>query len=336
MIHNLCNCLMIVTLVISLAGCQGRPAADLFSPTRTDAPPRIVTVIVTAVPTDTPIPVAASGTPAPAAPTHTSSPAASPTPRCTVSALFVADVTIPDGTALAPNTAFVKTWRIKNAGTCDWGAGLTLVFVEGTRLSGPFVIAFPPTEAGVARDVSFSLQAPPAPGAYAGKWHLRDAEGQRLTAVTVAIIVPATPMPTPSPSASPPPSVTPTPTPVPTYAGALESFLGDWRVEEQRFGDNVTDTQHLFKILITQSGSNLMVLPATWPLSPYAFARTSSVPTPYQGGREFLIEFDDSARGHVKLRFRINKACNATVNLDYPGFSGKFIVWNVRPEISCS
>jgi hypothetical protein len=197
-------------------------------------------------------------------------------------------------------------------------------------------MAFSPTAAGTVRDVSLSLRAPSAPGTYVGKWHLRGPEGQRLTGVTVSIIVPATPTLTPSPSVSPPPSVTPTPTPIPTYAGTLASFPGDWRVEVERWGDNITDTQRLFKILITQSGSNLLVLPATWPLSSYTFARTSPVSTPYQGGREFFVEFDDASRGQVKLRFRINKACNATVNLDYPGFSGKFIVYNVQSLISCT
>ena len=33
---------------------------------------------------------------------------------------FVTDVTIPDGTVLQPNETFVKTWRIKNIGTCAW------------------------------------------------------------------------------------------------------------------------------------------------------------------------------------------------------------------------
>ena len=35
-------------------------------------------------------------------------------------AQFVADVTVPDGTSYAPSTAFKKTWRLKNIGTCIW------------------------------------------------------------------------------------------------------------------------------------------------------------------------------------------------------------------------
>lgn len=318
-------------IIMLIAGCSGLPVANQPAPTYTEAPPRIVTVLVTVVPTSVPTPTMENATPTPAPPPPTpAAPTASPTPGCTMAAQFVADITIPDGTTLAPNTPFVKTWRIKNAGSCDWGRGLTLAFVSGEQLGGPSVIAFPPTVAGASQDISLSLKAPPTAGAFTGKWYLRDPEGERLTAVTVSIVVPATPTPTP------PPSVTPKPTLVPTYDGALESFLGEWRVVEDKFGDNITDTQRLFKIQITQAGSALVVAPETWPLSPYSFSTKHEVSAPYQGGREFTIEFDDSARGHVKLKFSINKACNATVNLDYSGFRGKFIFWNVKPHISCT
>ncbi len=314
----------LIILAICLASCQSGTPTILATSVPTDAPiPTAVARVTTPPPTPTPVP-ALTLTPSPSAPT------ASPTPTCATRAAFIADVTIPDGSVLAPNTPFVKTWRIQNSGTCDWGPGLTLAFVGGAQLGGPAVVAFPPTRAGATRDISLNLKAPPSAGAYEGKWHLRDPEGERLTAVTVSIVVPATPTPTL------PPSVTPKPTAVPTYAGTLASFLGEWHVVEDKFGDNNTDTQRLFRVGIAQAGSNLVVSPDTWPLSPYAFAKTHQISLPYQGGNEFEIEFDDSARGHVKLRFRINKACNATVNLDYPGFQGKFIVWNVKPQISCT
>jgi hypothetical protein len=42
-----------------------------------------------------------------------------PTPACD-QAQFIKDVTIPDGTVIAPGTSFKKTWRLKNIGTCTW------------------------------------------------------------------------------------------------------------------------------------------------------------------------------------------------------------------------
>src|SRR5262245_15796190 len=41
----------------------------------------------------------------------TITPAISPTPQCDL-ALFVKDVTIPDGTVVAPGATFKKTWRL--------------------------------------------------------------------------------------------------------------------------------------------------------------------------------------------------------------------------------
>ncbi|HGJ66308.1 TPA: hypothetical protein ENS27_13160, partial [bacterium] len=42
---------------------------------------------------------------------------------------FVADVTVPDGTSFAPGAAFIKTWRLKNIGTCTWTGKYGLSFV---------------------------------------------------------------------------------------------------------------------------------------------------------------------------------------------------------------
>jgi len=35
---------------------------------------------------------------------------------------FVADITIPDGTEMAPGSVFTKTWSLKNDGTCTWNS----------------------------------------------------------------------------------------------------------------------------------------------------------------------------------------------------------------------
>ena len=44
---------------------------------------------------------------------------------CVDKPVFVADVTIPDNTVIAPGTTFTKTWRVRNDGNCTWGPGLT-------------------------------------------------------------------------------------------------------------------------------------------------------------------------------------------------------------------
>jgi hypothetical protein len=104
---------------------------------------------------------------------------ATPTPIPCNAAGFAGDVTIPDGTAMAPNQTFIKTWRLKNIGTCTWNSAYQLVFDHDNAMSGP---ASQPLTTGTvapggALDISINLKAPPTAGAYKGFWRLRDPNG---------------------------------------------------------------------------------------------------------------------------------------------------------------
>jgi len=91
---------------------------------------------------------------------------------------FVADVTVPDGTTYTPSTAFVKTWRLKNIGTCTWTSSYSLVFVSGDQMGGPSAVALPASVApGQTIDLSVSLVAPATVKAYTGNWMLKNASG---------------------------------------------------------------------------------------------------------------------------------------------------------------
>ncbi|HKY54935.1 MAG TPA: NBR1-Ig-like domain-containing protein [Anaerolineales bacterium] len=50
-----------------------------------------------------------------------------PTRGCTDRAAYVADVTIPDNTVIPAGTKFIKTWRLKNVGTCTWTNRYSLI-----------------------------------------------------------------------------------------------------------------------------------------------------------------------------------------------------------------
>jgi len=91
---------------------------------------------------------------------------------------WVADVTIPDGTAVKPGQRFMKTWRVRNTGTSTWGAGYTLAFFDGEQMNGPASIALPPAKPGKLVDVSFELTAPATPGLHKGIWKGRDPQGR--------------------------------------------------------------------------------------------------------------------------------------------------------------
>ena len=93
-------------------------------------------------------------------------------------AWFIADVTIPDGTVMAANTTFAKTWRLLNNGTCTWTTGYSLVFVNGDQMGATPAIYLPSTVApGATIDLTANMTAPGTAGHYHGNWELRDATG---------------------------------------------------------------------------------------------------------------------------------------------------------------
>jgi hypothetical protein len=93
-------------------------------------------------------------------------------------AQFVADVTVSDGTVFAPGTAFKKTWRLKNTGTCTWTTAYSLVYSSGEKFAGPTAVTLPANVApGATVDVTVDLTAPAAAGKYRGNWQLANASG---------------------------------------------------------------------------------------------------------------------------------------------------------------
>lgn len=92
---------------------------------------------------------------------------------------FLADVTIPDGTVLAPGQAFAKTWRVRNTGTRTWDAGYRLVFAGHDPLGGPPDVALPvvPVAPGQTLNLTVPLIAPAQPGTYRSVWQLRNPAG---------------------------------------------------------------------------------------------------------------------------------------------------------------
>jgi uncharacterized repeat protein (TIGR01451 family) len=91
-------------------------------------------------------------------------------------AQFVADVTIPDGTSFTPGAALVKTWRLKNIGSCTWSTSYAIVFYGGTKMGAPSVVYLPTSVApGATVDVTVNMTAPSISGHYRGYWMLRNA-----------------------------------------------------------------------------------------------------------------------------------------------------------------
>ncbi|MDY7077307.1 MAG: NBR1-Ig-like domain-containing protein [Chloroflexota bacterium] len=104
-------------------------------------------------------------------------------------ASYVADVTIPDNTRLEKGEEFVKTWSVRNSGTCAWPEDTVLVRVN-SQLGGPESVPVGAVAAGETVEVSIDLVAPDQDGVFDGKWVLRtgdtDVPGSGLTAVIQA------------------------------------------------------------------------------------------------------------------------------------------------------
>ena len=95
-------------------------------------------------------------------------------------ASYVSDVTYADGTVVPAGTAFTKTWRLMNAGTCTWGAGYKLVFVSGDGLGGSATALSVIVAPGATIDASVLMTAPTTTGTYTGYWMLQNASGVRF------------------------------------------------------------------------------------------------------------------------------------------------------------
>jgi uncharacterized protein YkwD len=101
------------------------------------------------------------------------------TTACTNKGAFFADVTIPDDTPVKQGEQFVKTWQLKNVGTCTW-RGYALVFAGGEAMNAPLSVSIADTAPDQLVEVSVDLQAPGRGGPALGNWLLETAAGQRF------------------------------------------------------------------------------------------------------------------------------------------------------------
>ncbi|MGE5138214.1 MAG: NBR1-Ig-like domain-containing protein [Rudaea sp.] len=103
---------------------------------------------------------------------------------CYYAARYVADVTVPDNTRLAPGTPFTKVWRIRNEGNCAFGPGLpvhNLVFAGGTNLAQTFSFALTATaRPGEQIDIAIPMAAAIYDGQYISQWKLQGPDGRQI------------------------------------------------------------------------------------------------------------------------------------------------------------
>ena len=103
-------------------------------------------------------------------------PYAATTSMCDNSA-FVADVTYPDNTVVAPDTPFTKTWSLENTGTCTWDRSYRLFFISGNEMGGATTSINDSVAPGDSTEISVLMVSPGDDGTYTGYWRMMNSDG---------------------------------------------------------------------------------------------------------------------------------------------------------------
>lgn len=219
------------------------------------APPTLVINPSPVIPTTTPL-----------APTNT--PAPVPPATCTLGSTFISDVTVPDGTVIAPGASFVKTWAIQNSGTCTWGGGYTVALVGGESFGASSPQPIGSANPGDVINISVNMAAPAPAGGHSSIWQVVASNGVAFgTKFDAVINVPGAPTqvpPTPIPPTPIPPSVC-NGTPVVTNFFANPQTLSPGQTTTLQWG-LVQNANAVY--LITPSGTQAVASPGSIQLQP--------------------------------------------------------------------
>lgn len=154
---------LMITLLLSVAGCDvippRRPVPDELQPPAFRAPTLLATREDNAQ----------SDELTPSAPTQD--------PNCTNNLTFIQDNSIPDGTQLAPGKDMVKEWKVRNSGTCNWGAGYTIQRSEGDEMGIEPSQPLEPTRNGTETVIQLAFTTPLEPGRYKSTWRAHSPNG---------------------------------------------------------------------------------------------------------------------------------------------------------------
>ncbi|HJR82215.1 MAG TPA: NBR1-Ig-like domain-containing protein [Anaerolineales bacterium] len=188
----------IVFIVMLIAACAPSPAAEEQGPTpdiaavRTSAASTVISEFTL---------TAAAFTPTPSLPTETAETSAlTPAQTATATQQFAqvtdvsgttialcdllnfdpatVDVNVPDGTTMTPGQDFIKTWRVKNNGSCPWDPDYELVYAGyADQMSGQFQPLTEVVQPGQEVELSVQFRAPDEVGQYLSAWQMSNPAG---------------------------------------------------------------------------------------------------------------------------------------------------------------
>jgi Ig-like domain from next to BRCA1 gene len=190
----------IIFIVLLIAACSPAPATDGQEPTpdiaavRTSAASTVISQFTL---------TAAAFTPTPGLPTETSAPQSQQTGTATTATVTTpfaqvtnasgtsialcdllsydpatVDVNVPDNTTMTPGQDFIKTWRVKNNGSCPWDPDYELVYAGySDQMSGQFQPLTEVVQPGQEVEISVQFSAPDEAGVYLSAWQMSNPAG---------------------------------------------------------------------------------------------------------------------------------------------------------------
>jgi len=226
--------LIVITLFLSACGSdevdvaltEGASIEDVYTAvalTLAAQPSEPTSTTVAVLPSPTSVVVQSPATVALSTPTlwNTSASVVYSTANGCYNAVYVSDVTIADGTVLAPSEEFVKTWKFQNTGSCEWSEDFLITFSSGEDMDGEDTEIDDEVAAGDTDSISVSLIAPDDEGTYTGYWQLATDDGtlfgERVYVMIVVSDDASTSTPTTTTTATATTVATSTATATPTY-----------------------------------------------------------------------------------------------------------------------
>jgi hypothetical protein len=100
--------------------------------------------------------------------------------RCKNQLKYLKDLTIPDGSEVAPGKKITKRWLISNEGSCNWDQSYSFQLISGLALGAEKVQELYPVRQGAKAVVEITFTAPDNPGRYNSWWQAFDPKGGRF------------------------------------------------------------------------------------------------------------------------------------------------------------
>lgn len=166
----------LILIVVNLTGCQVGELSFGVEMRATEANLSPTSPVATSPETTPPPPATPTSTP-PHDPTPT--PVTMESTACNNQAEFVQDLSVQDGQEFQPGARFLKSWRLRNVGSCTWTESYSYVHAGGNLRADHEGGSLPNTvQPGETLDLTVAMTAPDLPGVYLSEWQLQDSEGE--------------------------------------------------------------------------------------------------------------------------------------------------------------